>query len=211
MDAEAVLERARRHHRDRLNDALRRPGLFGRDETAEVLLLEAMAAVDDKLDRWEAEYAALRASPAFTSTGVHGAYREILPANARRYAVASVYAEIAHRCGWLDLDRILLEPDHRRLAADIGEWVAQDRTLAEVTGAFGPPSLPIGSTNPNYPKTLVYASDESLICVHLWNRFADGGGGEHPEPVVLAVRHKPGPFPEAFSFTPEGQRRRADG
>ena len=32
--------------------------------------------------------------------------------------------------------------------------------------------------------------------------------GVHPEPVVLAVRHRPGAFPDAFSFTPEGLRHR---
>ncbi|TDC86199.1 hypothetical protein E1193_00660 [Micromonospora sp. KC606] len=55
--------------------------------------------------------------------------------------------------------------------------------------------------------------DDDLICFHLWNAFANAAPdtwlqGVHPEPVVLAVRHRPGNLPDSFSFTPEGLRRR---
>jgi hypothetical protein len=70
--------------------------------------------------------------------------------------------------------------------------------------------LPTGS------KTLAYTTpdhEDGLVCFHLWNAFANtesGSGlrGVHPEPVILAVRHRPGPFAGSFSFTPEGLRRR---
>lgn len=190
--------------------------MYGTDEVAELLLLEAMAALDGALERWRAERDRLCERDAFTATGVMGAYRDILPADALRDATASVYAEIAHRLGWLEPDRTLSAAEFRQLSAGIGGWVTQDRTLSEVIETFGPPSLWIGGTNQFCSKTLAYVTadrDDDLVCIHLWNAFADtapedGLRGVHPEPVVLAVRHRPGPFPGAFSFTPEGLRRR---
>ncbi len=193
--------------------------MYGRDETAERLLLEAMAAVDESLTRWRTECEGLRERGASAATGVMGAYSNILPVGAVRDATASVYAEIAHHLGWLELDRVLSEAEFHHVSTGAGEWVTRDRTLSEVVETFGPPSLWIGGTNPFYPKTLAYTAadpDHDLICFHLWNAFAGTATGPelrgvHPEPVVLAVRHRPGPFPDSFSFTPEGARRRPGG
>jgi hypothetical protein len=214
-DPGSLLSEARQHHLAQVNSVLRRPGMYGRDETAERLLLEAMAAVDGSLERWRAECDHLRERDAFSATGVMGAYSDVLPANALRGATASLYAETAHRLGWLELDRTLSAAEFRQMAADIGGWVARDHTLPEVLGAFGTPSLWIGGTGRLYPKTLAYAATDhgDLICLHLWNAYATsapgaGSRGVHPEPVVLAARHRPGPFPGSFSFTPEGLRRR---
>ncbi|MEG3632617.1 DUF4184 family protein [Micromonospora palythoicola] len=114
-----VLGEARRHHLTQVNGVLRRPGMYGRDEVAERLLLEAMAAVDGSLTRWRAECEGLRDRDAFTATGVMGAYSTILPADAVRDAASSVYAEIAHRLGWLELDRALSEAEYQQLSANI--------------------------------------------------------------------------------------------
>ena len=51
-EEESTLQAARWHHRHRVNDVLRRPGSYGPDEVAELLLLEAMAAVDGSLTQW---------------------------------------------------------------------------------------------------------------------------------------------------------------
>ncbi|MEH1017848.1 hypothetical protein V6U90_32900, partial [Micromonospora sp. CPCC 206060] len=175
-----------------------------------------LTAVDGSLKRWWTECDGLRARDAFTATGVMGAYSRILPADALRDATASVYAEIAHRLGWLELDRALSEAEFQQLSTDIGGWVTQDRALSEVIETFGAPSLWIGGTNSFYPKTLTYTMpepDHDLICFHLWNAFANTEPGTelrgvHTEPMVLAVRHRPGTFPASFSFTPEGLCRR---
>ncbi len=194
---------------------LRRPGIYGRDEMAERLVLEAMAAVDGSLVRWHAECDGLRERRAFSVTGVRGAYSNILPAGALRNAVASVYAGIAHRCGWLDLDRVLSDREYRRMATQVGEWIVEDRTLSSVLATFDSPSLWIGGTSGFYPKALAYATadpGDDLIVVHAWNSLAVGAGAEvpgvYPEPAVLAVQHRAGDFPSSFSFTPEGLRRR---
>ncbi|WP_326550977.1 DUF7710 domain-containing protein [Micromonospora sp. NBC_01813] len=183
---------------------------------AERLVLEAMAAVDGSLARWRAACDGLRDRDAFAATGVMGAYSDILPADALRDATTSMYAEIAHHLGWLELDRALTTAGLEQVGGLIGEWVTQDRTLPEVVETFGPPSLWIGGTNPYWPKTLAYTTadrNDDLICFHLWNTFANtaaqpGQRGVHPKPVLLAVRHRPGNFPDSFSFTPEGLRRR---
>lgn len=185
--------------------------MYGRDETAEQLLLEAMAVADGSVARWRAEIDGLRSSGAFAPTGVRGAYGHLLPEGSLRDAAASAYAEIAHRCGWLDLDRALTKGEYRELAAGVGGWVADDRTLSEVVGAFGIPSLWIGGTNPDRSKTLCYTTadpEDDLISVHLG---ADVGAASAspPEPVVLAVRHRAGNFRDSFSFTPEGLRQRS--
>ncbi len=211
-----ILGEARQHHLSQVNGVMRRPGMYGRDEMAERLLLGAMAALDGSLARWRAECEGLRERGAFTATGVWGAYSNILPADALRDAVASVYAEIAHRLDWLQLDRALSTAEFRQLSTQIDEFVASDRTLSEVVETFGPPSVWIGGTNTFCPKTLAYTTvdpGDSLVCFHLWNVFANTAPGSsprgvHPEPVVLAVRHRPGPFANSFSFTPEGLRRR---
>ncbi|MET7672977.1 hypothetical protein [Micromonospora luteifusca] len=216
VESERLLGEARQHHLAQVNGVLRRPGMYGRNELAERVLLEAMAAVDGSLTRWRAECDGLRERNAFAPTGVMGAYSNILPSGAVRNATASVYAEIAHRLGWLELDRALTGAEFQQLSTDIDDWVARDRTMSAVIEAFGPPSLWIGGTNPYYPKTLVYGMagpDHDLICFHLWNAFANSAPetrlqGLHPEPVVLAVRHRPGAFPGSFSFTPEGVARR---
>ncbi|MEU8663055.1 DUF7710 domain-containing protein [Actinoplanes philippinensis] len=216
IDGESALADVRRHHREQLNQVIRRPGMFGRDETAEQLVLGAMAAADGSTARWDAEFDGLRARGAFTATGVRGACATVLPAGALRDATASVYAGVAHRCGWLDLDRALSGAEYRRLAGDIGGWVTQDRTFSEFVAEYGTPSLWVGGSSPFCAKTLCYATadpTDELIAVHLWNAFVDvnspeGLHGVHPEPVVLAVRHRPGDFAGAFSFTPEGTRRR---
>ena len=194
---------------------VRRPGMYGRDEMAERLLLEAMAAVDGILDRWQEQCQALRDRGAFTATGVMGAYRRIVPADAVRDATASVYAEIAHRLGWLSLDRVLPEAEFQELNAEIGGWVARDRTISEVIATFGAPSLWIGPTSLHHAKTLAYATvdpQQTLICFHLGTTSNEviepGPAGASAEPVVLAVRHRPGEFAGSFSYTPEGNRRR---
>jgi hypothetical protein len=200
MGSDEELAEVRRHHLARVNAVLRRPGLYGRDELAERLLLESMAAVDGSLRQWWAACDGLRERAAFTETGVMGAYRDILPADARREATTSVYAEIAHHLGWLELDRGLSEAEFQQLTASIDGWVEQDRALHEVIDTFGAPSVRIGGAGPT---TLAYTTADpaqSLVCFHLWHA--------NPEPVVLAVRYRSGDFPASFAFTPEGLRRR---
>ncbi|SIR86990.1 hypothetical protein [Micromonospora avicenniae] len=201
------LGEVREYHVRRLNHALRRPGMYGGEITLR-LTMDAVAYIDGLDEVWQAEYGQLGKREAFTSLGVHGAFAQILPGYRDDGAVASVYADIAWRHGWLTVDRTLPEDDLRPLRDEATRWCAQDRSLDEVLAELGSPSVSFGSSNPRYPKTLAYATDRAsgLVCLHFASTYdwtATEPQSESP-PVLLAVRHGDGPFAETFVFTPTG-------
>ncbi|MFE0463730.1 hypothetical protein ACFW1A_31205 [Kitasatospora sp. NPDC058965] len=196
-----------------LNDALRRPGMYG-GETAIRLYLDAVAFADASEQEWQQELKDLQTRRGSSSTGVRGAFQDLW-GDAHEGAVASVYAEIAHRQGWLQLDRTLTSAEHHEIRRVSETWCRQDRLLSDVVTAFGPPSVLFGGNNPNYPKTLAYATDQrddSLLCFHFWNSFAADPSSPsvsiHAEPVLWAFRHGGTLFTDGFTFTPEGFARR---
>ncbi|SEU34901.1 hypothetical protein SAMN05421811_112140 [Nonomuraea wenchangensis] len=203
----------RTYLRHQLNQALRRPGMFG-GETALRLLFDHLAYAEHQETEWAQALRSLEMRGAFNSLGVTGALATVLP-DLRDDGVASIYAEAAHDRGWLQADRTLTTEDHASLRRRITAWAAHDRTLTEVREEFGPPSVLLGGTNPFYGKTFAYLTDqatEPIIFFHLWNGCPDDTGTTwrpvHDEPVLLAVRCGRGAFKETFSFTPEGSRRR---
>ena len=204
-------EEVRGYLAGQVNQATRRLGMFS-DETSLLLLFRALAFTDGLEDQWDAEHESLRKRGAFLSTGVHGAFQYVLPDVGRGdAAIASVYAEFAHRVGWLALDRTLTGPEYDTLRALILGWVTADRTMSDVTATFGPPSLLLGGTNLRYPKTLLYATarQKPIVCFHLWNKLTGvEAQAVHDEPVPLAVRTGGEPFTSSLIFTPEGIRRR---
>ncbi|WP_174361946.1 hypothetical protein [Nocardia brevicatena] len=151
---------------------------------------------------------------AFTSIGVTGAFRTLLP-NSDEHGPASVYAEFAHARGWLQADRVLTAEEHASIRQELSTWVGQDRLLSEALETFGPPSVLFGGSNPFFGKTLGYLTDqvdEPMIFFHLWNGTDPDAESTWPpiysEPILLAVRCGRGPFTDTFAFTPEGKKRR---
>ncbi|MEU1737273.1 hypothetical protein [Streptosporangium sp. NPDC020145] len=198
---------------DRLNSALRRPGMFG-GETALLLLLDHLVYAENQDDAWEQERRAMESRGAFTSIGVTGAFRTLLP-NSEEHGPASVYAEFAHVHGWLRADRVLTAEEHESVRQESRTWVGQDRLFSEVVETFGPPSVLFGGSNPFYGKTLGYLTEqvnEPMIFFHLWNGTDPDAASTwpplHSEPVLLAVRHGRGRFRDTFIFSPEGRKRR---
>ncbi|GAA1082799.1 hypothetical protein [Kitasatospora arboriphila] len=196
----------------RLNLALRRPGMMGR-ETGIRLVLDHLLAAERRPEAWEELRETLDRRGAWTSVGVSGAFEDLLPGD-HGCSTASVYAEFARRQGWLETDRLLDAGAYAELRAAIALWTAQDRTWSHVEAAFGPPSVLFGGTNPYYGKVLGYASEspqEPMVFFHLWNGTDPGAGHTWPpprvEPLLLAVRCGDGPFADTFTFTPEGRRR----
>jgi hypothetical protein len=88
---------------------------------------------------------------------VKGAFEGVLPDD-RGTGVASVYAEFPRRQERLKLDRVLSADEYATMLAAIDSWASQDRVWAEVTSAFGAPSVLFGSTDPYYGKTLGYVT-----------------------------------------------------
>ncbi len=207
------LDDVRRYLVDKLNRALRRPGMWGTEITLQVLL-DAVAYVDGLGEIWRREQDDLTTSGAFTSVGVRGAFAKIGYDDTG--AVASVYADIAWRRGWLTVDRLLPDVDHHRLRAETAPWCARDRSLDEVLSELGPPSVLCGGGNPRYSTTLAYAAadrEQGLV----WLYFAATYDWEDPtpqpdsQPVLAAVRHGAGRFVDTFTFTPAGVARRSLG
>ncbi|MEV0570352.1 hypothetical protein [Dactylosporangium sp. NPDC050588] len=209
------LDEVRRHHLDRLNQALRRPSMWGW-EPAIRLLMDDVAFVDGTGELWQQEHDDLRVRGAFNSLGVHGAFTAILPGyRDDGAAVASVYADIAWRLGWLTVDRTLPDDEHRQLGAETDRWSGRDRRLDEIVAELGPPSVLFGGGNPRYAKTLAYAAASGargLVCLHFASTYDWNAPQPQPEtqPVLVAVRHGTGAFVDTFTFTPAGSAYRHD-
>jgi hypothetical protein len=108
------LDTIRQYHLDRLNQALRRPGMWGGEVTIR-LFMDTVAFVQGMRESWSQDQDELRQRGAFTSTGVRGAFATILPNHHDDGAIAPVYAEIALRHRWLTIDRYLPDEAYRRL------------------------------------------------------------------------------------------------
>ncbi|GAA2359343.1 hypothetical protein Cme02nite_35830 [Catellatospora methionotrophica] len=210
-----TLDEVRGFHLDRLNDALRRSGMYG-GEVALRLCTDTMAFIDGVTDSWQREQEDLRSRDAANSLGVRGAFAQLVDGYLDDGAAASVYAEFAWRHGWLTVDRTLPDADHRRLREGAAAWTARDRSLDEVVAEFGPPSVLFGGSNRRYPKTLAYAAadrSEDLVSLHFTSTYDWDATTGQPEPdlVLIAVRHGRGPFETTFAFTPAGARHRFTG
>lgn len=205
------LDQVRRYHLNRLNEALRRPGMWG-GETTIRLFLDAVAFADGLDEVWRQEQQALRDRGAFNALGVQGAVAELMPGYRDHGGVAaSVYADIAWRHGWLAVERTLPDADLQRLL----DRADQDRNLDEALAEFGSPSVPIGGTNPRYAKTLAYAGSDHgrpLVCLHFASVYDWEGEQPQPDssPVLVAIHHGEGAFRNGFTFTPAGSAYRND-
>ncbi|WP_049563008.1 hypothetical protein [Nonomuraea sp. SBT364] len=196
-----------------LNSALRRPGMYG-GETSLRVVIDHLLHLEHSDEAWAAEMESLESRGAWTSIGVSGAFRELIP-GPYEYGMASVYSEFARARSWLEADRTLTTDEYEQMRAQIPTWVTHDHPLSEVINTFGPPSLLLGGSNPYYGKTLGYLTGPAntpVIFFHLWNGADPEAESTWPprydEPVLLAIRCGTGDFKTSFTFTPEGLRRR---
>ncbi|MFE1885823.1 hypothetical protein [Streptomyces diastatochromogenes] len=204
----------RAHLIDQLNSVLRRPGMHGEVEAAVWFVVDHLLFLERRPEAWREQRHAWDRQGAWSPTGVKGALSPLLPPH-HASGVASVYAEFAHRQGWLRPDRVLDSETYAALRDTVGQWSRRDRVWADVTAAFGPPSVLFGGTNPLYGKTLGYLTEDPaqpMVSFHLWNGAEPGAESSwppaHPEPLLLAVRCGDGAFVDRFTFTPQGQSRR---
>ncbi|GHH53129.1 hypothetical protein [Lentzea cavernae] len=176
----------RRYLLGQLNAAVRRPGMYG-GEAVILTLLDALAFADDRTDRWQNELEALVKRGAANAAMVSGAVHEAL-GHRSEDVMASVYADLAHRQGWLSLDA------DSRIPGVLGE---RDCLLDDVIAEYGEPPLWLGGTNPKYSKTLGYPDRSgSLVFFHFM-----------PEMRLMATRRGEGGFRDSFVFTPAGLSR----
>ncbi|MFJ9106556.1 hypothetical protein [Streptomyces sp. NPDC102283] len=201
---------------EQLNSALRRPGTFSQGDAALWMLVNHLLFVECQPEVWAEEQRSWASRGSGSSTGLGGMFGELMPGGNDQDCVASVYTEFAHRRGWLRPDRLLAADEHHALRARVRQWARTDRSWADVLSEFGPPSILCGGDSPLYSKTLGYLGEdpeEPMVFFHLWNGSTTAAGStwhELDEPVLLAVRFADALFDEAFTFTPEGQRRRPE-
>lgn len=194
-----------RHHLiERVNGAVRRPGMWG-GELALRSVLADLTFVDDVDEAWRGEQRQLVERGSWTQIGVGGAFATVF--GGRRTgthdaAVGSVYAEVAHRLGYLRLDEDVEPAAYRALRREVRPWCREtDRTLTDVVAAFGEPGLRCGSADPLWPTTVAYGTDrpaDPLVC------FDTAG----PTAVVRDVRIRTSAFPRDFTYTPAGRAMR---
>ncbi|MEU7339639.1 hypothetical protein [Streptomyces sp. NPDC007074] len=200
---------------DQLNLALRRPGILGKEsELALRMLMDHLLFVEFQPEALAMQQRIWEEHGVWSSTGVAGVFRDLVPERYYEFGIASVYAEFAHRRGWLKPDRVLDRDDYAVLQSAVRQWAGEDRLWNDVVDEFGTPSMLFGGNNPYYGKTLGYLTEnveEPMVSFHLWNGSAPGAEQlwppEHEEPLLLAVRCGSGPFRQTFTFTPEGRRR----
>ncbi|MCX5397766.1 hypothetical protein [Streptomyces sp. NBC_00102] len=207
----------RAHFVDRLNSALRRPGMWG-DELVLRMMCEDLLYVEGRTGVWSRQQTSWEVSGAWSANGAKGAFARHLHSDGPADAVVSLYGEFAHRAGWLRAVRVLGAGEYARLRATAPDWVrGEDRGWSDVAEEFGPPSVRFGGSNPRYGKTLGYVTadpDDPMVCFHLWNGTRPdtlrGWDTEYAEPALLAVRvGGAGSFRDSFTYTPEGERRRS--
>ena len=196
-----------------LNSALRRTGMYG-GETALRLYFDAVAYTDEREQDWRRETDLLHERGAYVSTGVSGAVERVLGERSE-YVMASVYAGLAHRYGWLTLDRTLETAEYDRIRKALEPWCESDRTMSETLTEFGTPSIQVGGDNPRYSKSFGYGTaDQPLIFFHLWNGTEPNAAStwppDHPEPLLRAASRPGDRFLDEFVFTPRGARRREE-
>ncbi|MDR8413540.1 hypothetical protein MTP10_32985 [Nonomuraea sp. 3-1Str] len=199
-----------------LNSVLRRPGMYG-GEVSVRLVLDHLLHLEHSDEAWAEEQRALELRGAWTSTGVSGAFRNLIP-GPYESGMTAVYSEFAHARGWLEADRTLTSAEYDQMRTQIPTWATRDRSLSEVINTFGPPSVLLGGNNPCYGKTLGYLTEPTeipMIFFHLWNGVDPDAESTWPprydEAVLLAVHYGPGDFKTGFTFTPEGRKRRPTG
>jgi hypothetical protein len=86
----------------------------------------------------------LAADGAFRPTGVRGLFVRMFGGTVRDHAAAAafVYAELAHRLGYLMPERSLIHDESERLRQDASLWTTSaDRSIPDLVETFGEPSM----------------------------------------------------------------------
>jgi hypothetical protein len=180
---------------EQVSRMLERPGMFAtHDQDFEFMCqmrLEDLRFLDGLPELTRDE---LGLSNKYRSCGVPGPFREAFGDRARYYnEVASVYAEIFHRYGYLAINRLVSDTEWTTLlAATDSAYNDVDIRLSEIVGAFGPPSFKIGK------RLLCYAPENGTGWV-----FVDGfvfTPDDHGAPRTLISRNPTTPYSAASAF-----------
>lgn len=81
--------------------------MFSQRDAALRMLVDHLLFVERQPEVWAEERRSWASRGAGSSTGLGGVFEELMPGGYDQNCVASVYAEFAHRRGWLRPDRLL--------------------------------------------------------------------------------------------------------
>jgi hypothetical protein len=166
-------------------------------------LLADLCFLDERDEELRAVVEELRR---FGKLGVHGPFTAVFGAERRCVPeVASVYADVFHRFGYLSVDR-LLTPDEWAPFATIRDWVAdRDIRRSEVEATFGPPSRVVDK------RVLCYAPEDGSgwAFVDCWprqvERYEPGSGRfevlTEDDPLVRDIRVPADSFEDGLVLT----------
>ncbi|QEH32193.1 hypothetical protein OJF2_06620 [Aquisphaera giovannonii] len=193
--------------RDRLLDTLRqavqRPGLFGGTDFGVELvmqtLLRDLTFIDEREGDLKAAMDDLVARGQFSSMAVRGSFLQYVDSrNSYGDEVASVYAAVAHRLGYLTMGSTVPDADFGRMRLGL-PVVCRDRdwTAGDVIARFGPPSLRVG---------WVFAYVPADGSRWLYFDFDGASAGELERDCLLRdVRIPADHFSLGLVFTPHGR------
>lgn len=185
----------RSRQRRLLNAALRRPGMYG-GELAIMGMLSDLAWTDRQEHALARFGELLVARSMWTSTGVVGAFERLAPTIDAQLAAASVFAEIARRLGWLEVDQTCDAATYWKIVNSAPGLVAdRDLTLEDIEAAFGPASVRIGGSKSG---AYGYTGPEERH-TFLWFHAAVA------DPRVVCCRRDEQSFVDSVTFTPLGR------
>ncbi|WP_165229266.1 hypothetical protein [Aquisphaera insulae] len=194
----------RTRHLDTLRQAVQRPGLFGGTDLGVELvmqgLLRDLCFIDEREGELQAAMDGLVARGQFNSMAVRGSFLQHVD-NRGTYAdeVASVYAAVAHRLGYLAVDATLPDADFRRLLLALHAGCRdRDWTAAEVVTRFGRPGLRIGWV-------FAYVPTAGPDWVY-FDFDACSAATQDGDSLLRNVRTPAEHFARELTFTPHGRR-----
>ncbi|MFI7678188.1 hypothetical protein [Actinophytocola sp. NPDC049390] len=200
-------EDLRRRWHDRVRLVFARVGMYA--TTGHEMQLYAETLLDDLcfLDERDDEFrAATEELRRHGKLGVHGPFAALFGAEGRYVPeVASVFAEVYHRLGYLSVDRLLTVEEWAPFA-DVRDWVGErDIRRGEVVATFGAPSLVVDK------QVLCYAPADGSgwVFVDCWDertpRYEPGLGRfdvpVEDDPLVRDVRVPADTFEDGLVLT----------
>ncbi|MFD6245602.1 hypothetical protein ACFWGG_10525, partial [Streptomyces roseolus] len=99
------------------------------------MLMDHLLFVECRPEAWAEQQRIWEDRGAWSGTGVAGAFRGLIPDRCYECGVASVYAEFAHRCGWLKPDRVLDRDEYAALQRMARQWAREDRVWTDIVDA----------------------------------------------------------------------------
>jgi len=207
------IEEVRTYFLNLFDHAAKRSSMYG----GELFLhncLNHLAFVDQTESILQREMQRLKDWGAYNACGATGAFKCATGISQPEMEVASLYAELAFRMGYLQLDRYLSPKEFQMCRQRIDrKFSERDWAVDEIKMEFGKPSWATG-TNPYYPCVLAYASAEvsdGWVFFDFWNEFASTKsshviGKYGPAPMLRYIRRPAVSFRKSFIRTAFAKR-----